>query len=187
MKIFPAWKLQHKSRWCKMALALQKIESIFLFQGQKQSFLYKILLPSACSIIISVKLFLSQHLISYPSNWSNLNIVKRKELFWILGRSPIASFLQWTAVWVCTVISPAWALAEYERRQPRNFTSTRISIFSPEVSPFLGAFISQIVHLKEKKDPFSFQLWGFVWSKFLLVTKIRKIGLSMLVLLHLYW
>lgn len=35
MKIFPAWKREQKSRWYKMALAWQKIESSFLFEGQK--------------------------------------------------------------------------------------------------------------------------------------------------------
>lgn len=36
-------------------------------------------------------------------------------------------------------------------------------------SPRLGAFISQTIHLNEKKHSFSFWLQGHVWPKVLLV------------------
>lgn len=147
MKKFPAWKLQHKSRWCKMSLALQEIESIFLFEGQKQSFLYKILLPSAWRVFLFVKLFLSQNLIFYPSNWSNLNTVKNCCNTWKFSRRLLPTMNG------CLDLCCNFTCMSFGRRMKGesqcNFTSTGISVFSSEVSPYLGAFISQIVHLKE--------------------------------------
>lgn len=167
MKKIPAWKLKHKSRWCKMALALQEIECIFLFEGQKQSLLYKILLPSACRVFLLVKLFLSQNLISYPSNWSNINTVKSKELLQYLEvfPSPPSYDERLSGFVLQFLLREPWQ--KHERRELCYFTSTGISVFSPEVSPLLGAFsLAKMFIWKRRRSLFGCEaLFGpsFFW------------------------
>lgn len=151
-----------------MALALQKIESIFLFEGQKQIFLYKILLPSAYRVFLFVKLFFSQNLISYPSNWPNLNNSKGK--ITVVNTWKISHHLLPTLD-VCLGLCPNFTCMSFGRRMKGGSHAILPplgSVFSPDVNPFLGAFISQTVHLKGKKDLFLFgckALYGpsFFW------------------------